>query len=65
MSKYKTFALFISGDVVLITDFKVLPYQQIQVGNNEPEHLADFGDYMLFDRIVSKEEAWSEFLNVI
>lgn len=65
MRNYKTFAVFVSGNVVLVTDFKILPDNYIRVGNNQPEPIEDFGDYMLFDRIVSKEEAWEEFLKAI
>ena len=65
MKDYKICAVFVSGDVILVTDFKILPGNNIQVGNSEPGPIEDFGDYMLFDRIVSKEEAWEEFLAVI
>jgi len=61
-SEYKVFAVFNNGDVKLTKNFKLLPDGYIQVGDNEPTPIEDYGDYMLFKNDVTKEEAFDSFL---
>jgi hypothetical protein len=64
-SQYKVFGVFRNGDVKLTKNFKLLPDNYIQVGNNEPAPIEDYGDYMLFKNDVTKEEAYDLFLKKI
>jgi hypothetical protein len=59
---YKIFAVFQNGNVKLYNDFKLYPNRYIQVGNDERTPIEDYGDYMLFKKNVTADEAHTEFI---
>jgi hypothetical protein len=60
---FKTFAVFVNGGVILHKNFTLHPDRYIQVNENEPVPIEDYGDWMLFHDDVNEEEAFEKFLN--
>jgi hypothetical protein len=65
MNEYKIFAVFNKGDVTLHQDFNLLPDNYISIMGQEATPIEDFGDWMLFKEVITKEEAWRRFLNCL
>jgi len=62
MQKYRVFAVLKdNGDVLLFRKFKLLPNRYIQVGNNEPEPIDNYGNWMLLRNDVTEERAYELF----
>ena len=60
---YKIFAIFQSGSAKLYKNFKLYPNHCIQVGNSEKTPIEDYGDYMLFEKNVTEDEAFDKFIS--
>jgi len=63
--EYKVFAVFMNGAVKLIKNFKLLPYNYIQVMEQEPVPIEDYGDFMFFESDVTEESAFNMFLKML
>jgi hypothetical protein len=61
-NKYKVFAFFKNGNIILIKNFKLLPDNYIQVSKYEPVPIEDYGDYMFFKDDITEKEVFNLFL---
>jgi len=55
------FATFSNGSAKLERNFKLLPDNYIQVKDNDPAPIEDYGDYMLCPKEVTEDEAFEAF----
>lgn len=64
-TNYKVFATFNNGETKLHTNFRLLRDRYIIVNNGEPTPIEDYGNWMLFENLVSEAEAFEKYLETI
>ena len=62
---YKTFAVIHNGYANVHTNFKLLPNSYIQVNDNEPTPIEDYGNWLISEEVLNAEQAMDKFLELI